>query len=81
MRAQDRVPFMKLGMSYFSFGLCIESSFRPKPISRLSMPRSRLKLVAIGMEPPQPMYTGSRPNSSFNAASDVSQFRDVKHYN
>ena len=37
-RAWERMPWWKQRCSNFSFGLCTWSSFRPKPISRLSIP-------------------------------------------
>jgi hypothetical protein len=62
------MPLWKLRRSYFSFGLWMRSSERPKPVSTTSMRSFSLISVATGIEPPLPMKAASRPHSSVSAA-------------
>ena len=67
LRAQERMPLWKLWRSYFSFGLWMRSSARPKPAITTSMPSLSLISVVTGIEPPPPTKAASLPHSSVSA--------------
>ena len=61
------MPLWKLLSSYFSFGLWMRSSARPKPTITTSTPSLFLISVVTGIEPPPPMKAASLPHSSVSA--------------